>query len=316
MHSLEISILKTVTYFDVFSYPLKIKEIIFFLDQPASEQETSAALEHLAKIKHIYRFNNFYAVRNDESLVLRRMHGNNLAATHIKRARTVAKFLSWLPYIKAIAVSGSLSKNYADDNSDLDFFIITTANRLWIVRILYSILFKIASVAGIKNWFCLNYFIDELGLEIKEHNLFTAVEATTLMPLKGGDVFKDFFQANNNWIYQYLPNYKPNYKYLKDASPVIPKRITERLINFMGGNKLNDKLHAFFQKRFERMTVENKLSEKGLTIGAYEADKHACKPLPQYFQPKILLVFQERFAIISDNYAGETINKEALYTTK
>src|SRR4029077_5054787 len=109
------------------------------------------------------------------------------------------------------------------------------ANRLWMVRILYSVLFKIATAARVKDWFCLNYFIDELDLNIKEHNIFTAVEISTLMPLKGGTIFKEFFLANN-WVYQYLPNYRPNYKYLKDTSPVMPKRITEWIMNFETGN--------------------------------------------------------------------------------
>jgi hypothetical protein len=65
-----------------------------------------------------------------------------------------------------------------------------------------------AAAARVKNWFCLNYFIDEEKLQIKEQNIFTAVEVATLMPLKGRTVFKDFFQAND-WVYQYLPNHNP-----------------------------------------------------------------------------------------------------------
>jgi hypothetical protein len=309
MHSLEISILKVVTYFDVFSYPLTLDEIIFFLDQPATAKDISPVLKRLVKARQLYQFNNFYSVTNDNSLIKWRIKGNKLAASHIKKAMRVATFLSWLPYIRGIAISGSLSKNFADENSDLDFFIITASNRLWIVRILYSMLYKIVSVAGIKNWFCLNYFIDELDLEVKEHNIFTAVEVSTLMPLKGATIFKDFFKAND-WVYEYQPNYHPNYQYMKDTSPIIPKRIAEWTMNFQHGNKLDNKLQSFFKKRFERMTTENKVSEKGLTIGAYKAEKHACKPLPQYFQPKILLKFHERFKYIEDKYRSQLTNKE------
>ena len=57
------------------------------------------------------------------------------------------------------------------------------------------------------------------------------------------------------------------------------------------------------------MTIENKQSEKGLTIGAYKAEKHSCKPLPQYFQPKILTKFHERFKNVEEKYY-QLINKE------
>jgi hypothetical protein len=311
LHSLEISILKVVTYFDVFSYPLTHDEIFFFLDRPVNEKEISAALKSLVKTRQLYRFNDLYSIRNAPDLVSRRAKGNELAIRLIKKARSVAKFLSWFPYIRGIAISGSLSKNFADENSDLDFFIITAANRLWIVRILYSLLYKIASLIRLKQWLCLNYFIDEVALEVEEHNVFTAVELSTLMPLKGKQVFQDFFHANA-WVYKYLPNYTPNYSYLEDASPILPKRITEWLMNFDYGNKLDDKLQLFFKKRFERQITENKMSEKGLTIGAYQAEKHVCKPLPQYFQPVILRIFEERFKITETKYQMLSVTEKIL----
>jgi hypothetical protein len=308
MQSLEISILKVVTYFDIFSYPLTTAEIVFFLDKPAAEKEILPAITYLIKTKQLWYFNNFYSVRNEPRLAARRITGNELAIHDIKKARQVARFLSWIPYIKGIAISGSLSKNFADENSDLDFFIITAANRLWIVRIFYTFLFKTAGVLNIKNWFCLNYFIDELDLEIRERNLFTAVEIATLMPLKGGALFKDFFIANS-WAHHFLPNYTPNFMYLKDRSGFFLKRVTEWLLNVTIANKLDNEIHSFFKKRYERMVTEDKKNIKGLTIGAYEADKHACRPLAEYFQPKILGMFNDRFKIIKDKYYSE-IDKE------
>jgi hypothetical protein len=309
MHSLEISILKTVSYFDVFSYPLTSSEIIFFLDQAAVEKDIHIAIDYLVETEYLFQLDNFYAIRNEPNIAARRVHGNILAVKHIKKAKAVAKFLSWFPYIRGIAISGSLSKNFADENSDLDFFIITAANRLWIVRILYSFLFKMAAAARIKNWFCLNYFIDEDKLQIKEQNIFTAVEVATLMPLKGRAVFKDFFQAND-WVYQYLPNHKSDYTCLKDTSPIVPKRIAEWIMNSEAGDKLDNKLHSFFKRRFKKILSENKLSEKGLMIGSFEADKHACKPLPQYFQPAILERFHERFVDVKEKYNSELLKEK------
>jgi hypothetical protein len=308
MYSLEISILKTVAYFDVFAYPLTPDEIVFFLDRSATEEEIAGALKYLIQTKQLWQFGNFYSLRNEPAIALRRVKGNKLAETLIKRAMSVARFLSWMPYVKGIAISGSLSKNFADGNSDLDFFIITKANRLWVVRILYSIIYKLACALRIKEWFCLNYFIDELNLAIKEQNVFTAVEISTLMPLKGEAVFSNFFEAND-WVFEYLPNYSPNYANMKDKAPVISKRIAEWIMNAEFGNKLDNKLLAFFKKRFDKIFAEKKLSDKGLTIGAFEVTKHACKPLPQYFQPKILARFQERFALVRNKY-WEVANKE------
>jgi hypothetical protein len=314
MHSLEISILKAVTYFDVFSYPLTLSEINFFLDQSAAKEEISSAVENLVKTEDLWQFNDFYSIRNDAKLSIRRIEGNELARKYIKKARSVAKFLSWFPYIRGIAISGSLSKNFADKDSDLDFFIITKANRLWIVRILFSILCKIAYVAGITKWFCLNYFIDESHLNISERNIYTAIEISTLMPLKGKAFFMDFFKAND-WVNQYLPNYVPNYIWLKDASPIMLKRIIEWTLNAEHGNKLDNRLQLIFKKRFERFLAKNIILETGFTVGSYEVTKHVCKPIPQYFQPVILAKFHERFTLAKDKYYDGIINTERILIT-
>ena len=312
MHSLEISILKTVSYFDIFSYPLTFDEIIFFLDQPAEEQDINSALEYLVEMEHLFQLDNFYSIRNEPNLARRRRHGNRLAAKHIKRAKSIAKFLSWFPYIRGIAISGSLSKNFADENSDLDFFIITAANRLWIVRLLHSVVFKMATAVRLTDWFCLNYFVDEEKLEIPEQNIFTAVEVATLVPVKGGSVFENFFQANN-WVYQYLPNYNPNYTCLRDASPILIKRVAEWIMNAETVDKLNDKLHLFFKRRFKKILSENRISKTGFTIGSFQADKHACKPLPQYFQPVILEKFHERFKKTKEKYNSQLIKEKRVH---
>lgn len=312
MHSLQVSILKAIAYFDVFSYPLTSDEIIFFLDQPAGENEIGCALNHLVETGQLWQTGDFYSLVSDDSYASKRIKSNQLAQKHIKRARTVAKLLSWIPYINGIAISGSLSKKCADENSDLDFFIITKGNRLWIVRILYSVLFKIAGIAGVKNWFCLNYFIAEPDLEIKEHNLFTAVEVSTLIPLKGEAVFRSFFQANE-WVSAYQPNYKPDFSYMKNTPKAAIKKFAEWVMNFDYGDKLDNRLLLVFKNRFEKIKSENKVSEKGMIIGAYEANKHSCKPMAQYFQPKILTLFQERFANVKEKYRREILSKATVF---
>ena len=275
------------------------------------ESELCVVLNRLVDAGQLWKHGEFYSAKEEDSCAKKRIQSNSTAQRHIEHAGKVAKFLYRLPYINGIAISGSLSKKCADENSDLDFFIITKAGRLWIVRIIYSVLFKLARIAGIKNWFCLNYFIAEPALEIKEHNLFTAVEVSTLMPLKGEAVFRKFFSAND-WVYSYQPNYKPDFSYLKDAPRAGIKSIAEWIMNFEYGNYIDNKLLSFFQKRFEKIKAENKLSEKGMIIGAYEASKHACKPMPQYFQPKILAMFQERFLKLKEKYRREVLNNSMI----
>src|SRR5476651_1607174 len=120
--------------------------------------------------QYIYSFGEFYTLKNDPLLMTRRMAGSQKAAELIKIAQRVSNILIRIPYVKGIAISGSLSKNYADDDSDIDLFIITSKNRLWIARTLMHCVKKLSFLFNKQHYFCMNYYVDESQLEIAEKN--------------------------------------------------------------------------------------------------------------------------------------------------
>src|SRR5690606_3777846 len=101
--------------------------------------------------------------------------GNLMANKFSDIARKKAKLISQFPFVRGVMASGSLSKGYADEKSDIDFFIITIPNRLWIARTLL-VLYKRIFLLNSHKFFCVNYFVDEKHLGIEEKNLFTATE--------------------------------------------------------------------------------------------------------------------------------------------
>jgi hypothetical protein len=299
MHSLKQSILKVVAYFDVFDYPVSIEEIKFFLDTPFNETEFDFAILQLRNYNVLYRFNNLYSLRNEYALVERRIKGNILAEKKLRQAERISRFLLWFPYIKGIAVSGSLSKHFAYEGSDIDFFIITAANRLWVARMFFLSFFKIAKLVGLGNYFCLNYFIDEDALEIPEQNMYTAIEIATLLPKQGQGIFKEFF-AKNEWSCAYLPNYGPPYGLAAEKSGPYVKRLVQWLLDNKAGNWLDGMLMHFFKRRWERMMGKKKFAKNGFLLGSYIAEKHVCKPIPHYFQEKILKRFEQRMQGVNE----------------
>ena len=62
---------------------------------------------------------------------------------------------------------------------------------------------KFTFLAGRQHWFCMNYYVDEDGLEIKEKNIYTAVELVTVMPMRGDTIFKDLISANK-WTQRFF----------------------------------------------------------------------------------------------------------------
>ncbi len=189
------NILKTLGYFDLFQYPLTKEEIYLFHNNTISHAAIDDAKAILLSNNIIFKTDEFYSIQNDKALVQRRCDGNFLAAEQMKIAHRAATILSKFPYVKGVAISGSLSKKFADKNSDIDFFIITAANRLWIARSFMHLYKKFTFLTGRQHWFCMNYYVDEAGLEIEEKNIFTAMEIVTLMPMQGS--FTDFFKQND-----------------------------------------------------------------------------------------------------------------------
>lgn len=311
MNSLELSILKTVAYFDVFKYPVSRNEIGYFLDQKYDEKALSKALNNLLSHEVLFQLGNFYALSNDANLVERRIEGNNAATDELRKAKKASAFLyRWFPFINGIGISGSLSKNVAYKDSDFDFFIITAENRLWIARTIFIFFYRVACLVGLKRMFCLNYLIDEKMLEIEEKNIFTAIEISTLLVCDGKDVYEKFFKANQ-WVENIMPNYSPRFSEERFIKPAVFRRIIERLFNNEFGNKTNEKILKFYQRRWQKLSAKNIFTPKGFQLGGMVVTSHICKPLPQHFQQKILNYFTERF-----ENAKKTMSEKLYFKTE
>ncbi|HWB24272.1 MAG TPA: nucleotidyltransferase domain-containing protein [Chitinophagaceae bacterium] len=293
MHPAAKSILKVIAYFDLFNYPVTFDEIIFFLDHAYTEAEVSEEIQLLVSTGIIYRMNNLYAANPDYAFVERRLAGNRQAEKQLKLASKIARFLIRFPYIRGVAISGSLSKNFAYKGSDIDFFIITETGRLWIARFIFTCFFYAAKLVGLKSWFCLNYFIDTAAAEIPEKNIYTAIEIATLMPKQGPQVFRDFYRKNK-WVQHYLPNHASPLRDVEDCKGGLVKAFAEWLLSGKMGDKFENFLCVFYRNRWQKLLEKKKFAKNGFQFGSYIAGVHVCKPMPHYFQSKLLNRFDEK----------------------
>ena len=289
MHSAIHSILKTLAYYNVFNYPLTKEEIISLLDASYQENEVNEAFQLLEEKKLIFRLDRFYSLYNNPFLVQRRIKGNEKASKQLLIAVRVAKLLSRFPYVKGVAVSGSLSKNFADERSDIDFFIITTKDRLWIARTFMHLFKKITFIAGKQHWFCMNYFIDETALEIREKNIFTATEVITALPLRGDSVFRDFSDANK-WTRKFFPHRTTETRNSKKIRKGLLKPLIEKIFNNKAGDGLDNWLKKVTTRRWQKKTEHKKRNRQGVLMGM-DAGKHYSKPDPKHLQAKVVLRF-------------------------
>ncbi len=304
-------ILATLTYFNMFDYPLRKREIFIFLGQEDKLQEFDQALNVLINESAVYKVGEFYSVQNNFSLSDRRIRGNEKAAQLLQKADKIAAFLSGFPYVRGVSVSGSLSKNFADDSADIDFFIITAAGRLWIARSFLHAFKKLTFLFNKQHYYCMNYFVDEAELEIVEKNIYTATEIATLLPLRGTIVFEHFYAANS-WTKNLLPN---NYMRISPAKPVRQcwyKSLLEWIFSNKAGNALDDQFMKMTAKSWNKKTSKRKKNSRGLIMGM-QADKHYSKPNPTNFQQKLLQLYENNLVDIFNQYEHSSrLTKEML----
>lgn len=306
MSDIKKNILATLAYFDVFNYPLTQAEIFLFLANRYDGTVFRTAINCLTGEGTIYKFDNFYSLKNDSNIALRRSKGNRKAAELIKIAEGVGRLLIRFPYVRGIGISGSLSKNYADEQSDIDLFIITSANRLWIARTLMHFFKKVTFLVNKQHFFCMNYFIDEEGLEIVEKNIYTATEIATLMPLEGDTAFERFYAANA-WTRIYLPN---NCMRIASAKPLKDsplKRTAEFLLNNRLGTFIDTWLMKKTASRWLKKSQQKKLNTRGIIMGM-DAGKHCAKPDPKNFQHKLIGRYQSKIDQLLQQYESSLVH--------
>ena len=297
--ALRPSILRTIAYFDLFSYPLTREDIRYFLDMDAGEEEVMQELTRLTWEGRIFRLESFYSLRNDPQLAEKRVSGELHADKLLRIAARGARLLYQFPFVRGVCISGSLSKRCADRDADIDYFIITRANRLWIARTILHLFKKFTYLGGRQHRYCMNYFVDEDALEIKEKNIFTAVELLTLMPVCGNGGLTQFFRANN-WTCQYLPRYRDRQREADGPHrSSLLKRGLEKLLNNRLGDLLEDYLRRLTDSRWKTKTTRGDRNGKGDPM-VLQCGLHYSRPDPGIFQQRILLRYQQKLKEVID----------------
>jgi predicted nucleotidyltransferase len=294
---LRSSIIRTLAYYDIFSYPLTAEEIFYNLGtNHTCLEEIMRELSSLTSKHLIYCEGEFFQLNDDEKNVLRRKTGNELAVKRLKTARRVSGFISRFPFIRGILLSGSISKGFMEEDSDIDYFVITHPNRVWFSRLMLM-LFKKLFLFNSKKNFCINYFVDSESLEIEEKNIFTATEIVTLLPTFGKDIYEEFYKKNY-WVKDYYPNYpKRDTDEIINRKNGIIKSLLEKILGKRIGNKMDDFAMVVFDK-FNRTKYKN-YDEEEFKL-AFKSSKKESKHHPKFFQKRVLEEFNQKLKSLED----------------
>ncbi len=296
-------ILSALAYFDLFNYPLTQREIWQFLGNTCNGKEFNESLSELVQSALVHEFGEMYSMRNDDAIVLYRSEGNKKAFQLMQTAKRVARFLAKFPFVRGVGISGSLSKNFANDASDIDLFIITAENKLWLARTFMHWFKKLTFLFNRQHFFCMNYYVDEKEMEIEEKNIYTAIEIVTLIPLQGEIAFENFHKINF-WSKTFLPNHFLRISTAEKLKFFFPKYIIEKMLDNRLGNWLDDSFMKITAKRWNKKTLQNKKNMRGIVMSMV-AKKHLAKPDPVFFQKNLLTCHTEKVTQIVRQFKSD-----------
>jgi hypothetical protein len=290
---LRSSILKVIAYFDIFNYPVSLEDILYFLDTETDEYPVRRELDALIKEGCLFRTGPFYSLQNDPALADKRNDNRRRADALLPIAEKGARLLFQFPFVRGVFISGSLSKRCAEQKEDIDYFIVTSANRLWIARTIMHLFKKLTYLRGRQHRYCMNYYVDEEALEIREKNIFTATELITLIAASGNGGVISFFKANE-WTSRFYPQYHHrNRESQGTPRSSLLKRACERLLDNRIGNRLDDYFRKVTARRWKKKENRGDLNLRGLRM-SLQCGKHFARPNPEIFQQKVLARCQRK----------------------
>ncbi len=277
MSPLSAAIYETLVFFDAQDIALtlfELKAYLIALPQSSGQRQVAstfgienALTGELGRL--VKSHSGLYFLPGRASLVEARKQRYRMSLVRFRKAR---KYLSWLkffPYLRAVGISGSQALFNSNPNSDIDLFVLTSKNRIWLARFLVSFYFQILGQRRhgdhIRDRFCLNHYLCE-DLEITEdRNLYTAVEYASLIPVIGTEEFAKFW-SKNNWIRDFLhdPLFEKNNVFFNFKFARVQK-FFEIILDFTVGPALNW-LAGLYQKQRIRLEQHIIVSDKELSF--------------------------------------------------
>jgi hypothetical protein len=149
-----------------------------------------------------------YLLTNPNQLDSSRLEREKMSAAKLGSAANFAGVLRRaVPFIRTVAVTGSVAYGSADKWDDIDLFIVTGRNRLWLSAFMTLILVRLNKLLDLGSphlsLFCLSYVHDEEGFEqesqMNRRNPLFARELLKARPVAGLDHYRKILESNE-WV--------------------------------------------------------------------------------------------------------------------
>lgn len=258
--NLKKSVLQTIAFFDIFDFPLtaeEIKEYLYNYKKPVHIKEIKGTLEEMEEVEKIH---NYYVLKERGKLVDLRKGRKFIAEKFWGRVRQYGQYVVKVPFVEMVAVCNNLAYDNPSELSDIDLFIVIKKGRMWIARLIISLILQFHGVRRhgdkITGRFCLSFFITpkKLNMEpmlLRPEDPYLAYWTKLLMPIYGKDAYKQFMEENQGWMGKKygLKFSELNTKQFSFQKTSRSKKFWEKVLKGWFGDLLEKILKKTFKKR-------------------------------------------------------------------
>jgi hypothetical protein len=283
-HELCAAVWRTLAYADLFDYPLTAQELQRYLHgTPAALDELYALLA--GGVPGVETSAGFYALKGRLWTVTERRRRAAISAPLMGRLRLYTKVFKYLPFVRMVALTGSLSMQNVDHRADMDVMVVTAPGRVWLGRAAVILLVHLARLAG--DTICPNYVVAENALALDDLSIYGAHEVAQMVPLYGRDVYHRVW-ASNPQVIRHLPNAQAWPMPHDRMQPVAQacKRGLERLLGGAFGDWL---------ERWEcRRKIDRLSKRQAMPMAEIVLSTQQCKGHFDQHRTRVLAAYQER----------------------
>ena len=210
LHEIQDGLEKVFKVSEYLNFPFTVEEVAnYFLPKVNVTGEQLRSMILAGNFNDIpIHVRDGYLVTSETQSESSRLEREYMSAAKLDSASGFARLLKRLvPFIRTVAVTGSVAYGSADRWDDIDLFIVTKRNRLWLTAFMTLILVRLNKMLGLRPShlcpFCLSYVHDEEGFAAESQknrtNPLFARELLKAKPIAGADQYRKILEKND-WV--------------------------------------------------------------------------------------------------------------------
>jgi hypothetical protein len=211
MTSEERAVILPIIYADCFDYCFDISELHqYTFNRNLSVSQVIKTVDILLSKNIVEMVGPRIVMFGRHNLATLTEKRKSLSLSKIKKAQALTYLFKFIPTIKLIGISGSVGSFNAEEDDDIDLFIVTSEHSLWATRAVFTSLLILVGAYRkgdkVKDKLCPNLWLSSNNLRLDRQNWFSATELCRLLVILDKDDTYLKLLNQNAWVTRYYPN--------------------------------------------------------------------------------------------------------------